>query len=541
MSSESEAAARSRSTVGAASRSVPRPASASWQAGTRLFAGPIDAPDRYELTHCWATGGEGTVYRARYSGGLTEPLEFAVKALHRTVGPGVSWPTPEDLQLWEDQVALLQQLNTPHLVRIRAAFVGPPPHPAKRADREADAIAYSVLEWVDGPTLDEVIDQSPASPANFSQRMGYVRDIAEAIATLHSRTLTRGNPTLHRDVKPTNCIVSPGRGVVLVDVSSMRLIAHGGDLEGLHSPAFAAPEVRQSPYEPRRPPADRYSLGAIAAFCLLGETPVADADLVPRLQAAARVAGAPRPQLVAHHIGAMLDPDPERRPTDPVLWADGLIAVARTDERRKPDRGRMRLAATAVAAVAVTGFAGLYLGAPRGDEVSREARSAHGAVPTITRAPDAKSAALQALPPGGTTATPWGTARITRPTSGANVMSCAYIEGTADVPEDVRIVTAMRNADTDDTWHVEHIYSWDDPDSIKQWRGPQWFGSGDSSVGSTYEVAVFAVKRADLVVADAGADDEFDRLAEMGEKLASVMVRRVAGEGPDRNCDPADP
>ena len=44
--------------------------------------------------------------------------------------------------------------------------------------------------------------------------------------------------SLHRDAKPTNCIVTGYRGLVLIDVSTVRPLADGFDLAGLHTRAY---------------------------------------------------------------------------------------------------------------------------------------------------------------------------------------------------------------------------------------------------------------------------------------------------------------
>lgn len=528
------------------SQSPQPPSSPPAPEGATAYAGPASSPDEYELDLPGESGGEGTLYRARYRGGLSQPLEFAIKAHHRPAGPGFAWPTEDDLQQWRDQTALLRHVNTPHLVRLHDAFAGPPPHAAGEADPDPHtASGYTVMEWIEGPRLDEVIGDSPAKRSNLAARVGYVRDVADAITTLHSRTLTGGNPALHRDIKPSNCIVHPERGVVLVDVSSLRLITRSADAEGLHSPTYAAPEVLASPHTPRHPSADLYSLGALAAYCLTGRAPSTGSGLRSQLISAAEAAGATGAETVADLICAMLAPDPSTRPDDALWWAQQLGRVAAP----KPRRPLVVAAAATAITLGVGGLVAATALTGAGEAPTREAAPlppATAGTPDITAGPAALAPAAATAARQGTARYPhststWtgrnmGTGTITAPVDGDDVPGCAYIEGTAHVPPDVRLVTAMRNRDASDGWYVEHIYAWDNPARVADWSGPQWFGAEGTSEGQHYEVALIAVPRSTLLVADTGTDEEFNALVTQGPILDSVIVRRIPGLGPDRNC-----
>lgn len=231
------------------------------------FVGPLDDPDRYELIGEGLAGGEGILWRARYRGSLRSPLELAVKLIRRPADAPSTWPTAEDRRRWQDQAVLLRHLDVDHLVRVYETFTGPSPHSldaghsssSSSSSSSGSETAYIVMEWVDGPTLDGVVRGVPATADSLAERLGYVRDIAEAVATLHSWTRSGGNPALHRDVKPGNCLVHPTRGVVLADLSGMRLIADGVDPAGMHTPAYTAPEVLAAPRRSRSPGSDLWS------------------------------------------------------------------------------------------------------------------------------------------------------------------------------------------------------------------------------------------------------------------------------------------
>src|SRR3977135_3257740 len=104
------------------------------------YAGPPDAPDRYELIDRRATGGEGEVWQARehHGGG---PFSYAVKIL-RVPAEDQTARGRGGLRL---QPARAPQLEPPALVKVKDVFVGPPPHLAGQAEPEARPRLYLVL------------------------------------------------------------------------------------------------------------------------------------------------------------------------------------------------------------------------------------------------------------------------------------------------------------------------------------------------------------------------------------------------------------
>lgn len=320
-----------------------------------LRIGPDDEPDRYEIVETGRAGGEGITYRSLYRGDLAAPVQVAVKQVLRPAGAHPAWPTQADRERWRDQVQILQTGPSPHLVRVREFFLGEHPHPAghgvARAPRHRQP--YLVMEWVPGPTLHEAVTAGGLTPV---QAVALVGQLADAVESLHSATRTAGNPMLHRDIKPANCIVDPQRGLVLVDMGTLRRFDEGVDTRRPHSPGYTAPEVLADLAAPRAIASDLYALGAVAYFCLVGHDPgdptTPDARQVMRAELAAAARRHHVHRSVASTVLAMLDPDPQQRPPSPRRWAEQLHRlVARTRRRRR------MLAGSAVAATALLGAA----------------------------------------------------------------------------------------------------------------------------------------------------------------------------------------
>lgn len=242
-----------------------------------LFVGPMDDTDRFELVGLGLVGGEGVTWCGRYTGRLHHPVTYAIKQIQPPPPRSSSvWPTRSDMRRWLDQRFLLQTVTNDHLVRLVDVFLGPPPHRRGDVQLVPDGVEfatpYLVMEWVAGLTVAERVERR-LDPIGV--RVQWVLHIAEALDALHSYTRTSGNPMLHCDVKPDNCIVHPERGAVLVDVGALRGLDDGVDSRGLHTERYAAPEVLADATAPRSTASDLYGLGALAYFCLVQDDPPA--------------------------------------------------------------------------------------------------------------------------------------------------------------------------------------------------------------------------------------------------------------------------
>ncbi|MBO3753132.1 protein kinase [Streptosporangiaceae bacterium NEAU-GS5] len=513
-----------------------------------LFAGPPDAPDRFELLGEGIPGGEGVTWKARYRGDLASPLPLAVKLLRPLREAGSGWPSARDVQRWRDHAVLLRHLQLEHVVRLDEVFLGAPPHPQGvqvTTDSPTEPMAYLVMEWVEGPTLHALLAGTRANRDTIRERLGYVAQAGEALASLASMTRSGGNPSLHRDVKPTNCIVHAKRGLVLIDVSTLRLIDDGYDIAGLHTPAYTAPEVLVAPHLPRDVAADVYSLGALAFFCLTGQDPppadppTSTTRMTRELQAVAEVAQVNGSSYFTSHIMAALDADALRRPTDPRGWSRSLLdATPVTGDETAPNRPgqppspRQRLAPVSVmltlAAVATT-LSLLWL-LPR-------TTGGSGKAPTTTSSPASSVAPQATAAPEHTTGNAAKAAgAITSPADRSTVKHCSYFSGTASLPPDTTLILVKRNISTGNPdKYVEWVYGYDQPNTLATWKGAQYFGTDDDgSVGQNFQIDLVAVNLDQARRAHRSHDfTDATALAKSGVLLASVKVHRIAGRAPN--------
>jgi serine/threonine protein kinase len=282
-----------------------------------LYVGPAESPDRYELLAERSGGTEGFLYQARFREPDAGMLVVAVKAMR------VSDERP-DLDRWIANRAVLRTLHHPNVVRYLDHFVGAAPHRFATAADTADAadlttgaeaaVYYEVMEWIDGPTLDQLV-RDGRTP--LTERWPLVEQLAAAVDYLHEGSSGGTNAVLHRDIKPANVIVHTGRGAVLVDFGLARVEMAHTMRQAAGTEGYRAPELLHEGTPPSRE-SDRWSAAATAHFVLTTQPPSVAS---PRLVAEAAQAAGAAPEPVVEAFARALDPDPAQRPARLVDWA----------------------------------------------------------------------------------------------------------------------------------------------------------------------------------------------------------------------------
>src|SRR6185295_7601258 len=152
-------------------------------AGARL--GP------YEIVSPLGAGGMGEVYRARDT------------RLDRTVAlkllPSEYRDRPERRQRFEAEARAISSLNHPHICTL--FDVG-----------EQDGVAFFVMEYLEGETLDDRLTRGPLAAKEVLQ---YASQIADALDHAHREHF------VHRDLKPSNVMLTPS-GAKLLDFGLAR-------------------------------------------------------------------------------------------------------------------------------------------------------------------------------------------------------------------------------------------------------------------------------------------------------------------------------
>jgi len=225
----------------------------------------VDRPDlagtRYEVVEPIASGGMGTVYRAR-----DRELEREV-ALKVVRGPAPEGPMAERLR---QEARTLARLEHPGLVPVHDVGTLP------------DGRPYYVMRLVRGVRLDEHL----RGAVSQAERLRLFLRICEPVAFAHAQGI------VHRDLKPANIMVGPYGEVLVLDWGIAKVLgaASGDQGMGLGTHGFMAPEQASAdgalaPVDQR---ADVYALGAILGEMWRGmETPPARPIAAIRAQAMA--------------------------------------------------------------------------------------------------------------------------------------------------------------------------------------------------------------------------------------------------------------
>ncbi len=182
-------------------------------------------------------GANGVVFRARHE---RLGIPVAVKVLRLR--------SAAERERVRTEARLLARLNHPNVVRVwDFDEVAPAP--------------YLVLEWVEGPSLEELIRR--AGRLSAPQAVAVARQAASALAEAQRVGV------VHRDVKPANILLTASRDVKLADLGTAAMAGRPAAMAG--TCAYMAPEAfRGSPPDAR---SDQYSLGATLYQMLTGRVP----------------------------------------------------------------------------------------------------------------------------------------------------------------------------------------------------------------------------------------------------------------------------
>jgi eukaryotic-like serine/threonine-protein kinase len=212
----------------------------------------MEIAGRYTLGREVGRGGMGAVWL-----GTDQVLGRQVALKRLGLAPGVGTP---DFERAEREARLAARLNHPHVVAVFDLV-------------EEGADHWLVMEYVEGRTLAELVREDGALTSDEAAPL--LRQVADALAAAHESGI------VHRDVKPSNILVTPEGQVKLSDFGIARAEADASLTQtGLvtGSPSYLAPEVASG--QSATAASDVWSLGATAFHALAGHPPYEVGDNV---------------------------------------------------------------------------------------------------------------------------------------------------------------------------------------------------------------------------------------------------------------------
>jgi serine/threonine protein kinase len=212
--------------------------------------------DGFELGDHIHNGGMADLYRVRYANGRADP-GFAMVMKVPRLGGGEG---AENVIGFQAELQLLQALQGPHVPRFVAAG-------------DLARLPYLVMEYVEGTTLQQLLDAAHGQRPAARQIAQWGRELALAVHSLHAQN------AVHQDVKPANAILRRDGRCVLLDFG-LSWHAHYPDLLAeemriaVGSPVWMAPEqVVGTRGDPR---SDLFAIGVILYELATGELPFGD-------------------------------------------------------------------------------------------------------------------------------------------------------------------------------------------------------------------------------------------------------------------------
>jgi response regulator RpfG family c-di-GMP phosphodiesterase/serine/threonine protein kinase len=258
----------------------------------------------YRVLEHLGNGGMGTVYLAEHR---LMRRRVAVKVL-----PLDEECPPSVRQRFYSEVRLLAELNHPNIVLAFDAGELPPEGP------DMPGLIYLVMEVIDSGDLEKVVLKRGRLPV--AEACDFVRQAACGLQAAHDRHL------IHRDVKPSNLLLTASGQVKLVDFGLARqFYSRLTDPRALlGSVEFMAPEQSHDPSSVGKA-ADLYGLGATLFWLLAGEPPYPfNRSVGGSLRALQqeeprrlRQLRPDAPQELDDLIARLLDRNPARRPLPP--------------------------------------------------------------------------------------------------------------------------------------------------------------------------------------------------------------------------------
>lgn len=251
---------------------------------------------KYQMTRELGKGGMGTVYLATHLG-TERPV--AVKI----IAPQYMQRT-EFVERFRREARAAGRLRHPNVVNVTDFGF---------AETRDGQVAYLVMEYLDGCTLGEILDEEKNLPVGWT--LDILEQVCSAVHEAHSQGI------IHRDLKPDNIWLEPnqrgGYTVKVLDFGIAKLeeqdVASNGDQPGVFQTATPT-----------------FSSNANSTFGGVRDGTNIDGVIDTRFGEAPTSAGVPEHRTVVSEAGTVL-PDPVKSESETAIFDDGDISAEYQD------------------------------------------------------------------------------------------------------------------------------------------------------------------------------------------------------------------
>ena len=299
----------------------------------------------YRIEKLLARGGMGEIYRAQHA-------ELQTWHAIKIILPDLA-DDPKIVDLFRREAGVLRTIRHEAIVAYDGVF------------RDENGRVFLVMEFVDGPSLAEVLKQRKLSPDEVETLKNR---LASGLAAVHE------SGVVHRDMSPDNIILPDERveAAKIIDFGIAKLedpqqaTIIGDDFAGKYS--YVSPEqlgLYDGEVDAR---SDIYSLGLILAATANGKALDMGGSPASVLEARKSVPDLSFvPVELLDDISAMLQPDPARRPQSmrEIISGRGRETAPPVkdrasipDPKKSADRGRTPIVLAALASVVILAAAG---------------------------------------------------------------------------------------------------------------------------------------------------------------------------------------
>ena len=213
------------------------------------LAGPLEegtSVREYRISKMIGQGGMGEVY-------LAENDLSGQKVALKVVSPELMKDKGVRARFLEE-ARVMSRLKHPNVVQLQNFF-------------EEGGRFFMVLEFVPGRELDDMLDERPLS---VDEAVALARQVLSGLAYVHSL----GDPVVHRDMKPSNILVTPENQAVIIDFGVAKAVGRQkmtktGAAVGTYE--YMSPEQVRG--EDVGPSSDCYAMGVVLFKMLSGVVP----------------------------------------------------------------------------------------------------------------------------------------------------------------------------------------------------------------------------------------------------------------------------